>query len=55
MGQDCASVRIHYRRVIAAVQQMHQRSGFDPEGHDVVDCHGVDPVGLLVEFLGLRK
>ena len=29
--------------------------GFDPDGADVVDCHYVDPVGLLVEFLGIRK
>ena len=29
--------------------------GFDPSGPDVVACSYVDPVGLEVSFLGLRK
>ena len=29
--------------------------GFDPNGPDVVACSYVDPVGLEVAFLGLRK
>ena len=29
--------------------------GFNPDGPDVVECSYVDPVGLLVEFLGIRK
>ena len=30
-------------------------SGFDPTRKDVVSCAYVDPAGVFVEFLGLRK
>ena len=29
--------------------------GFDPTRNDVVSCAYVDPAGVFVEFLGLRK
>jgi hypothetical protein len=29
--------------------------GFDPHGPDVVSCSYTDPVGVFVEFLGIRK
>jgi hypothetical protein len=29
--------------------------GFDANGADVISCSYVDPAGILVEFLGIRK